>query len=161
MQALCVEAGVGDLELADFDSPHYKIRAEAKRNINHSVDAMKRRHDKGARVKEWKLDDLVGVLLKPNDRKRAGVSNVPGIVVEVLASGYRVRYDAHHHDSIFHCHSLRVAKGLLTGLYGGDNFVTLPEKSATYASLLKLRGQNWKGVTKIALSSAVEMPGTR
>jgi hypothetical protein len=89
---LCIESGAADPTLADFDSPHYTIREEAKRNINNSVDTMKRRHDKGARVKEWKVGDLVGVLLKPGDRKHAGISNVPGIIVEVLESGYRVRY---------------------------------------------------------------------
>ena len=83
-----------DPGLADFNSPHYKIRAEAKRNINHSVDMMVRRHDKGNRVKEWKVDDIAGLHLTEREHKQnPDAANIPVIFVEVCPNNeYRVRY---------------------------------------------------------------------
>jgi hypothetical protein len=58
----------------------------------HSAAKMKERHDKDARVREWKVGELVGVLIPQLDRKRHSATNIPGIVVEEREHSVRVRY---------------------------------------------------------------------
>jgi hypothetical protein len=78
--------------MGDFMFPAYKPRLEAKANILRNADYMRRKHGKGARVKTYKVGDLVGVLVPQQDRKRSpDTSNFPGVVVEATKTGYRVR----------------------------------------------------------------------
>lgn len=92
MQALADLASVGDSKLADFDSPHYQPRVEAKANLIHNAKYMVEKHGRSRRVQTYKLGDLVGVLVPLIDRERSSVTNFAGIVVEVTKKAYRVRY---------------------------------------------------------------------
>jgi hypothetical protein len=92
MQALADLSSVEDSKLADFDSPHYEPRAEAKANLMRNAQYMVDKHGRDRRAKSYELGDLVGVLVPVIDRARCTVTNFPGIIVEVTKTGYRVRY---------------------------------------------------------------------
>jgi hypothetical protein len=82
----------GDSGQGDFNFSAYSDRLEAKANIKKNAAMMQRKHGKGARVRHYKQGDFVGVLVPQQDRKRSSdTTNFPGVIVEVLKSGYRVR----------------------------------------------------------------------
>ena len=85
-------SGAGDSGQGDFSFSAYPARVEAKANLIKNAAMMQRKHGKGARVKHYKLGDFVGVLVPLVDRKRSpDTTNFPGVIVEVLKTGYRVR----------------------------------------------------------------------
>jgi hypothetical protein len=91
LQALCKQCNVGDASLGDPELPHYQHRVEAKASILRNIAAMTRKHNKHLKVREFKIGELVGVLVPGQDRKRHTATNFAGIVVEALKMGYRVR----------------------------------------------------------------------
>jgi hypothetical protein len=91
-QALVDLSEAGDSRQGDFAFSAYPSRLEAKANIIKNAEMIQRKHGKGARVKHYKKGDFVGVLVPSQDRKRSlNTTNFPGVIVEVLKSGYRVR----------------------------------------------------------------------
>jgi hypothetical protein len=93
LQALCSATGVADTQLGALDSRHYQARAEAKRNILLYQKQMIAKQARSVVLKTFEVGDLVGVQVPQQDRHKCSIRNIPGIVVEIKDSGYRVRYD--------------------------------------------------------------------
>jgi hypothetical protein len=159
LQAACVLSEAADPEEAAFDSPHFKIRQEAKANTNRNVANMKRRHDERAEIREWKTGEICGFNLPERDRKKAGVKTIPCYIYKVVKGGYIAWYAVHNlMDYPAHClHS--VLKGKLKGVFGAESFNQVPSEHQAYAAIKAMRdGPGPKG-RAIAISAAYE-PGT-